>query len=87
MVHKCSSSNLPTIQVLRHKLFPEQEKHDFTQTRKHEKYLAALGALAHRLQCRTACKIQNQRQGVPKWRTGSGKIKNQKRAYAILEHF
>ena len=38
MVHKCSSSKLPTIQVLRHKLFPEQEKHDFTQTRKHEKY-------------------------------------------------
>ena len=28
--------------------------------------LAAQGALAHRLQRRTACKIQNGRQGAPK---------------------
>ena len=28
--------------------------------------LAAKGALAHRLQRRTACKIQNGRQGAPK---------------------
>ena len=34
--------------------------------------LAAQGALAHRLQRRTACKIQNGRQGAPKWPTGSG---------------
>ena len=38
--------------------------------------LAAPGALAHRLQCRTACKIQNGRQGAPKWPTGSGKGSN-----------
>ena len=35
--------------------------------------LAAKGALANRLQRRTACKIQNGRQEAPKWRTGSGK--------------
>ena len=35
--------------------------------------LAAKWVLAHRLQRRTACKIQNGRQGAPKWRTGSGK--------------
>ena len=29
--------------------------------------LAAKGALANRLQRRTACKIQNGRQGAPKW--------------------
>jgi len=38
--------------------------------------LAAPGALAHRLQRRTACKIQNGRQGAPKWPTGSGKGSN-----------
>ena len=32
------------------------------------------GALAHRLQRRTACRIQNGRQGDPKWPTGSGKV-------------
>ena len=32
--------------------------------------LAAKGALANRLQCRTACKIQNGRQGAPKWQGG-----------------
>ena len=36
--------------------------------------LAAKGALANRLQRRTACKIQNGRQGAPKWWTGSGKV-------------
>ena len=40
--------------------------------------LAAKGALAHRLQRRTACKIQNGRQGAPKWRTGSGKVSTPK---------
>ena len=35
--------------------------------------LAAKGALANRLQRRNACKIQNGRQGAPKWPTGSGK--------------
>ena len=35
--------------------------------------LEAPGALAHRLQGCTACKIQNGRQGAPKWPTGSGK--------------
>ena len=61
MVHKCSSSKLPTIQVLRHKLFPEQEKHDFTQTRKHEKTsLASPGALTHRLQRAGEKKMERQ---------------------------
>ena len=57
MVHECSLSKLPTIQVLRHKLYPEQEKHDFTQTRKHEKYQPSSAggtrsppAMPHRLQ-------------------------------------
>ena len=36
--------------------------------------LAPKGALAHRLQRRTACKIQNGHQGAPKWWTGSGKV-------------
>ena len=35
--------------------------------------LAAPGALAHLLQRRNACKIQNVRQGAPKWPTLSGK--------------
>jgi len=34
--------------------------------------LAAKGAFSHRLQCRTTCKIQNGRQGTPKWLPGSG---------------
>ena len=60
-MHKCSSSKLPTIQVLRHKLFPEQEKHDFTQTRKHEKTsLASPGALTHRLQRAGEKKMERQ---------------------------
>ena len=36
--------------------------------------LAAKGALAYRLQHRTACKIKNGRQGTTKWPTGSGKV-------------
>ena len=71
MVHKCSSSKLPTIQVLRHKLFPEQEKHDFTQTRKHEKYQSSGAggtrsppAMPHRLQHLPAHFIQNGRWGL-----------------------
>ena len=38
--------------------------------------LAAQGALAHRLQCRTICKIQNGHYEAPKWPTGSGKVSN-----------
>ena len=33
--------------------------------------LAAKGALAYRLQRRTACKIKNGHQGTQKWSTGS----------------
>ena len=36
--------------------------------------LAAKGALAHRLQRCTACKIRNGHQGAPKWQRGSGKV-------------
>ena len=36
--------------------------------------LTAKGALAYCLQRRTACKIQNGRQGAPKWQRGSGKV-------------
>ena len=48
--------------------------------------LAAKGALAHRLQRRTACKIQNGRHGAPKWRTGSGKVSTP-RFLGILSNF
>ena len=46
----------------------------FTNNKKKNTSLAAKGAPAHRLQCRNACKIQNGRQGAPKWPTGSGKM-------------
>ena len=36
--------------------------------------LVVKGALNHRLQRRTVCKIQNGCQGAPKWRMGSGKV-------------
>ena len=36
--------------------------------------LASKGALAHRLQRRTACKFQSGHQGAPKWPMGSGKV-------------
>ena len=36
--------------------------------------VAAKGALTNRLQRRTACKIQNDRHGAPKWQRGSGKV-------------
>ena len=39
--------------------------------------LVAKGALAHRLQRRTACKIQYGPQGAPKWPTGSVKVSKQ----------
>ena len=48
--------------------------------------LAAKGALAHRLQRRIACKIQNGRQGAPKWPTGSGKVSTP-RFLGILSNF
>ena len=48
--------------------------------------LAAKGALAHRLQRRTACKIQNGRQGAPKWRMGSGKVSTP-RFLGVLSNF
>ena len=44
------------------------------------------GALAHRLQRRTACKIQYGRQGAPKWQTGSGKVSTP-RFLGILSNF
>ena len=46
---------------------------------------AVKGVLAHRLQCRTACKIQNGRQGAPSMRKGrdggkkTGKKKKKRR--------
>ena len=52
----------------------------------HHTSLAAPGALAHRLQRRAACKIQNGRQWPPKWPTGSGKGSNP-RLLAILSNF
>ena len=48
--------------------------------------LAAPGALAHRLQRRTACKIQNGRQGAPKWQRGSGKVSTP-RFLGVLSNF
>merc|ERR1712215_253428 len=48
--------------------------------------LAAPGALAHRLQRRTACKTQNGHQGAPKWPTGSEKGSNP-RLLGISSHF
>ena len=36
----------------------------------HNNSLAAKGALTHRLQCCTACKIKNGRQGAPTWPMG-----------------
>ena len=48
--------------------------------------LAAKGALANRLQRRTTCKIQNGRQGAPKWQRGSGKVSTP-RFLGILSNF
>ena len=48
--------------------------------------LAAKGALAHHLQRRSACKIQNGRQGAPKWQRGSGKVSTP-RFLGILSNF
>ena len=48
--------------------------------------LAAKGALANRLQRRTACKIQNGRQGAPKWQRGSGKVSTP-RFLGVLSNF
>ena len=48
--------------------------------------LVAKGALAHRLQRRTACKVQNGRQGAPKWLTGSGKVSTP-RFLGVLSNF
>ena len=48
--------------------------------------LVAKGALAHRLQRLTACKIQNGRQGAPKWLTGSGKVSTP-RFLGVLSNF
>ena len=48
--------------------------------------LAAPGALAHRLQRRSACKIQNGHQWAPKWLTGSGKVSTP-RFLGILSNF
>ena len=48
--------------------------------------LAAKGALAHRLQHRTACEIPNGHQGAPKWQTRSGKVSSF-RFLGILSNF
>ena len=48
--------------------------------------LAAKGALANRLQRRTACKIQNGRQGAPIWQRGSEKVSTP-RFLGILSNF
>ena len=48
--------------------------------------VAAPGALAYRLQRRTACKIQNGRQGAPKWQTGSGNVTTP-RFWGVLSTF
>ena len=48
--------------------------------------LAAKGALANRLQRRTAGKIQNCRQGAPKWQRGSGKVSTP-RFLGVLSNF
>ena len=48
--------------------------------------LAAKGALANCLQRRTACKIQNGRQGAPKWQRGSGKVSTP-RFLGVLSNF
>ena len=48
--------------------------------------LAAKGALAHRLQRRTACKIQNGRQWALKWQMRSGKVSTL-RFLGILSNF
>ena len=46
----------------------------------------AKGALTHRLQRHTTCKIQNGHQGVPKWPTGSGKVPTP-RFLGVLSNF
>ena len=51
----------------------KKENYDKYQNNNNRK-IAAPGALAHRLQRRTACKIQNGYQWAPKWLTGSGKV-------------
>ena len=48
--------------------------------------LVAPGALAHRLQRHTACKIQYGCQGAPKWPTGSGKVSTP-RLLGVLSNF
>ena len=72
---------------------PMQDRATFWETRSiqtvktsYNTSLAAPGALAHRLQRRTACKIQNGRQWAPKWPTGSGKV-SIPRFLGILSNF
>ena len=48
--------------------------------------LVTKGALAHQLQRRTACKIQNGRQGAPEWPTGLGKVSTL-RFLGVLSNF
>ena len=61
-------------------------KYDICMTTNENSSLAANGALAHRLQYRTACKMQNGHQGAPKWRTGSGKVSTT-RFLGVLSNF
>ena len=52
---------------------PHPVFHGYNKILNNSTSLAALGALAHRLQCPTACKIQKGLLGAPKWPTVSGK--------------
>ena len=52
----------------------EQKAEEEKENNEGNASLAAKGALAHCLKCRTTFKIQNGRKGAPKWPTGSGKV-------------
>ena len=58
---------------------PSMRKEDDGEKRKEKYHPSGEGgtrsspATPHRLQCHTACKIKNGRQGAPKWPTGSEK--------------
>ena len=62
------------------------ERVPFTSIKRPNTNLAAKGALAHCLQCRTARKIQYGCQGAPEYQTGSGKVSTP-RFLGILSNF
>ena len=72
MLPVTSINRLQYLFILYHKTTMKCKEHSRNTS------LAAKGVLAHRLQCRTACKIQNCHQGAPKWPTGSGNNLNLK---------